>query len=119
MRHRSPKTSVANRPPPPPPPYSLAPDSRDQILDRASRGEITPDGAEAEAVRLGLPLPSDVTGIKSEPVVVAADKRSAVLTVVADAKATTGTLANLVIRAQMDFDGKAEVDEPISLRVVP
>ena len=55
MTHRSPKTSVANRPPPPPPPYSLAPDSRDQILDRASRGEITPDGAEAEAVRLGLP----------------------------------------------------------------
>jgi hypothetical protein len=36
----------------PPGPYAL--DPRDQILDRASRGEITPDEAEAEAAQLGL-----------------------------------------------------------------
>jgi hypothetical protein len=45
---------LSNRPPPPPPgPYT--PDPRDEILDRVSRGEITPDEAEGEAARLGLP----------------------------------------------------------------
>ena len=33
---------------------SLHTGPRDQILDRASSGEITPDEAEAEAARLGL-----------------------------------------------------------------
>jgi hypothetical protein len=44
---------LSNRPPPQPPRLYI-PDPRDQILDRASRGEITPDEAEAEAARLGL-----------------------------------------------------------------
>jgi hypothetical protein len=46
---------LPDRPSPPPPPYSCAPNPRDEILDRASHGEITPDEAEAEAARLGLP----------------------------------------------------------------
>ena len=44
---------MSNRPPPPPPRLYTR-DPRDQILDRASRGEITPDEAEAEAALLGL-----------------------------------------------------------------
>lgn len=46
---------MSNRPPPQPPRLYI-PDPRDQILDRASSGEITPDEAEAEAeaARLGL-----------------------------------------------------------------
>lgn len=45
---------MSNRPPPPPPgPYT--PDPRDEILDRVSRGEITPYEAEDQAARLGLP----------------------------------------------------------------
>jgi hypothetical protein len=46
---------LPNRPPRPPPPGPYAPDPRDEILDRVSRGEIAPDQAEAEAARLGIP----------------------------------------------------------------
>ena len=40
--------------PPPPPPEPRAFNPRDDILDRASRGEITPEQAEEEALRLGV-----------------------------------------------------------------
>ena len=39
--------------------------------------------------------------------------------ITAKPNATPGPLANMVVRAQMDFEGKAEVDAPISLKVVP
>lgn len=71
------------------------------------------------AVTIALPLPAGVTGIKAAPVGIAADKKDAVMTIVADASAKPGELANLVVRAQMEYQGKAEVDAPIALKIVP
>jgi hypothetical protein len=50
------RNRLSNRPPPPPPPGPYTPDPpRDEVLERVFRGEITPDEAEHEAARLGLP----------------------------------------------------------------
>ena len=70
-------------------------------------------------VTLGLPLPPGVQGIDAKPVTVPAGKNSGVLLITAKPNASPGPLANMVVRAQMDFEGKAEVDAPIGLKVVP
>lgn len=73
----------------------------------------------AGPVTLALPLPPGVKGIAAMPVTIDAKKNSGVVAVTAEAGAPTGPLANMVIRAEMDFQGKAEVDAPISLKIVP
>ncbi len=70
-------------------------------------------------VTVGLPLPPGVTGIAARPLTIPANKSDGVLAVKAEASATQGALSNMVVRAQMDFDGTAEVDAPVSLKVVP
>jgi hypothetical protein len=70
-------------------------------------------------VTLGLPLPPGVQGIDAKPVTVPAGKASGVLLITAKPNAPQGPLANMVVRALMDFEGKAEVDAPIGLKVVP
>jgi hypothetical protein len=70
-------------------------------------------------VTIGVPLPPGVKGIDAKPLTIPANKNDAVVAITADASATPGQLANMVVRAQMDYQGKAEVDAPISLKVVP
>lgn len=68
-------------------------------------------------VKLSLPLPPGVQDLAAPEVTVPADKNDGVLTVQAGKKATLGQLQNMVVRATMDFDGKAAVDAPITLKV--
>jgi hypothetical protein len=70
-------------------------------------------------VTVGLPLPPGVAGIKAEPVSIPATKSEAVLTIAAEKSAAPGPVANLVVRGAADFEGNAEVDTPISLKIVP
>ena len=70
-------------------------------------------------VTLGLPLPSGVAGIKADATTIPANKTEGVLTIAADQSATQGAIANLVVRGAAKFEGKAEVDAPISIKVVP
>jgi hypothetical protein len=70
-------------------------------------------------VTLGVPLPPGVKGIHAKPLTIPANKNAGVMSITADAAAAPGPLANMVLRAQMEFQGKAEVDAPLSLKVVP
>jgi hypothetical protein len=70
-------------------------------------------------VTIGVPLPPGVKGVGAKALTIPANKSSSALAITADATAATGPLANMVVRAQMDFDGKAEVDAPIDLKIVP
>jgi hypothetical protein len=71
------------------------------------------------AVTVVLPTPPGVTGIKAVPVTIRAAKNEGLLTIVADKTASLGEVANLVVRGQADFEGKAEVDSPFALKIVP
>jgi hypothetical protein len=71
----------------------------------------------AGPVTLTLPLPPGVIGLSAKPVTIPADKTTGFLSVQAAGDATEGQLANLVIRATMDFEGKAAVDAPIKVKV--
>lgn len=66
---------------------------------------------------LSLPLPPGVVGVTAPEVVIPADKNEGTLVVTAAADATEGQLANMVVRAKMDFGGPAEVDQPIAINV--
>ena len=68
-------------------------------------------------VELSLVLPPNVAGLSAAPVMVPADKNEGVLIVQAAADATEGQLANLVVHAAMDFNGKAGVDMPLPVNV--
>jgi hypothetical protein len=69
-------------------------------------------------VTLSLPLPPGITDLKAAAVTIAADKSEAVLSVVAGPKATEGGLANMVVRAKMQYEGReALVDQPITIKV--
>jgi hypothetical protein len=68
-------------------------------------------------VELSLPLPPGVTGLTAAPVMIPADKNEGVLTIQSTAEATEGKLPNMVIHASMDFNGKAGVDQPVTLNV--
>jgi len=73
----------------------------------------------AGPVTLSLPLPPGVAGVTAAPVTIPADKEEGVMTIEAAADATEGDLAHMVIRGAMEFEGQAEVDAPIALKVVP
>jgi hypothetical protein len=83
-----------------------------KVKVRRSRGFRGP-------VTLGLPLPPGIGGIKADVTTIAANKTDGVLTIAADRSATQGAIANLVVRGTAQFEGKAEVDTPISIKVVP
>lgn len=71
----------------------------------------------AGPVELSLGLPPGVTGLTAAPVTVPADKNEGTLIVQASNEATEGKLANLVVHASMEFEGKAGVDMPIAITV--
>ncbi|MBI3861349.1 MAG: hypothetical protein HY290_05590 [Planctomycetia bacterium] len=68
-------------------------------------------------VTLSLPLPPGVTGLAAPPVVIPADKNEGVLMITAAGDATMGQLTNMVVRASMEFDGPAAIDQPIAINV--
>lgn len=71
----------------------------------------------AGPVTLSLPLPPGVAGLSAESVTIPADKNEGVLLVQASGEATQGALANLVVRASMEFDGPSSIDQPIAITV--
>ena len=68
-------------------------------------------------VELTLPIPAGVTGLSAAPVTVPAGVNEGTLVIQATPEATMGQLANLVVRASMEFDGPAAVDQPIAVNV--
>lgn len=68
-------------------------------------------------VELTLPLPPGVVGLSAAPVVVPEDKNEGVLVIQAAADATEGALANLVVHATGEFNGKAAVDQPLAITI--
>lgn len=68
-------------------------------------------------VELTLPLPPGVKGVTATTVTIPADKTEATIPIKAEADATEGDLANLVVRAKADFQGEALVDAPVKLKV--
>jgi len=69
-------------------------------------------------VTLTLPLPPGIADLKAAEVTIAADKSEGVLSIAAGPKATEGGLANMVVRAKMQYDGReALVDQPITIKV--
>ena len=73
----------------------------------------------AANLKLTLVLPEGVTGLSAEAVDVAADQAEGTLTITAAADAIVGDLANIVIRATGDFNGRmASTDVPVAVKVV-
>ncbi|MES2788953.1 MAG: hypothetical protein V4719_04975 [Planctomycetota bacterium] len=68
-------------------------------------------------VELSLPLPPGVAGLSAAAVTIPEDKTEGVLVIQAAADATEGQLANLVVHATADFNGKTAVDQPIAINV--
>ena len=68
-------------------------------------------------VELTLPLPPGVAGLSAAAVTIPADKNEGVLVIQAAADATEGPLANMVVHATAEFNGKAAVDQPIAINV--
>jgi len=71
----------------------------------------------AGPVTLSLPVPPGVAGIAAEPVTIPADKNEGVLVITAAGDATMGQLANMVVRASMEFNGPASIDQAIPVNV--
>lgn len=71
----------------------------------------------AGPVTLTLPEVPGVKGVTAQPVTVPADMNEGVISIQAAGDATEGVLANLVVRGTMDFDGKAAVDVPVTIKV--
>ena len=68
-------------------------------------------------VALSLPLPPNAKGLTAAPVTIPADKTEGTLVIQAAGDATAGAIANLVVRASMDFDGASAIDQPLALTV--
>ena len=70
-------------------------------------------------VTLELSAPPAVKGVTAAPVVIPADKTEGVLVIQAAADATEGALADLAVRATAEFNGKAAVDQAVTVKVNP
>lgn len=68
-------------------------------------------------VKLSFPALPGVTGISAPEVVIPADKNEGTLVINAAGDATLGALTNAVIRGGMEFNGPAEVDQPVAITV--
>ncbi|MGE5194754.1 MAG: hypothetical protein ACM3U2_19865 [Deltaproteobacteria bacterium] len=105
---------------PAPATMALAPANNGAIKRGATlevKATITRTNGFAGPVTLSLPLPPGVAGLTAAPVTIPADKNEGTLVIQAAGDATTGALANMVVRASMEFDGPAAVDQPIALNV--
>ena len=73
----------------------------------------------AANLKLTLVLPEGVAGLAAEAVEVAADQAEGTLTITAAADAPPGDIANVVIRATGEFNGRqASTDVPVALKLV-
>jgi len=81
------------------------------------KGTITRANGFTGPVTLSLPLPPNVKGLTAAPVTIPADKTEGTLVIQAAGDATAGALANLVVRASMEFDGASAIDQPLALTV--
>lgn len=80
---------------------------------------ITRKNNFAGVMKLSLVVPEGVTGLSAETVDVAADQAEGTLTITAAADAAVGDIANVVIRATGDFNGRAaSTDVPVALKIV-
>jgi hypothetical protein len=71
------------------------------------------------AMKLHLVLPEGISGVKADPVDIPADQSEGTLTIVVAADAAPGDIANAVIRATGDVDGRAaSTDVPLAIKVV-
>jgi hypothetical protein len=105
---------------PAPATMALAPANNGAIKRGATlevKATVTRTNGFAGPVNLSLPLPPGVTGLTAAPVTIPADKNEGVLVIQAAGDATMGALANMVVRASMEFDGQASIDQPIALNV--
>ncbi len=68
-------------------------------------------------IELSFPLPPGVVGLSAAAVTVPEDKNEGVLVIQAAADATEGALANLVVHATAEFNGKAAVDQPLAITI--
>ena len=68
-------------------------------------------------VQLSLPLPPGVAGLSAPTVTIPADNTEAEFVIKAGPEATEGQLANMVVRASMNFDGETFVDDPLTITV--
>jgi hypothetical protein len=60
-----------------------------------------------------------VTSIKADAVQIPAEQAEATLTITAAPDATPGDIANVVVRASADFNGRnAATDVPVAVKVV-
>ena len=80
--------------------------------------EVKRQNGFAGPVTLTLPLPPNVTGIKAEPVAIAADQSIGSIFIEAAADAPEAQLANMVIRVVAQWEGEAAVDQPVTLKVI-
>lgn len=71
----------------------------------------------AGPVKLSLPLPPGVVGLTAAEVEIPADKNEGTLVVMAAGDATQGAIANLAVRASMEFNGPAAIDGALALTV--
>jgi hypothetical protein len=73
----------------------------------------------AGPMKLTLVLPEGVSGLTAEAVDVAADQNEGTLTITVAADVPVGDLANVVIRATGDFNGRtASTDIPVAIKIV-
>ncbi len=85
----------------------------------AAKVTVTRKNNFAGAMKLHLVLPEGVSAVKADPVDLSADQSEATLTIIAAADATPGDIANAVIRATGDVDGRsASTDAPVAIKVV-
>lgn len=85
----------------------------------ATKVTVTRKNNFAGAMKLHLVLPDGVSAVKADPVDLAADQSEATLTIVAAADAMLGDIANAVIRATGDVEGRsASTDIPVAIKVV-
>ena len=68
---------------------------------------------------LSLPLPPGVAGLAAPEVTIPADKNEGTLVIAATGDATMGQIPNLVVRASMEFNGPAAIDQPVTINVQP
>ena len=79
---------------------------------------VTRKNKFAGPVKVAVVLPEGITGVTSNTVEVPADKTEAILTLTAAADAAVADIANAVIRATADFNGRtAHFDVPVALKV--
>lgn len=77
--------------------------------------KITRQNNFSGPVTIALATPPGVTGLTAEAVQIPADQTDGKLIIAAKADAPDGKIANVVIRAAMEFGGSAEVDAPITV----